>query len=75
MHHHYHHPYIIHTHTHTHTHTDHPAIIIPATETEPSFTLTYPQLQENVERVGKQLIPLLPGGKEEQVCLFVYVCV
>ena len=46
---------------------DHPALIVPATDDAPAYELSYATLAAAVTAVGKQLIPLLPAGKDEQV--------
>ncbi len=45
----------------------HPALIVPATDAAPAFEVSYTALAAALTAVGKQLIPLLPAGKEEQV--------
>jgi len=46
---------------------DHPALIVPATDDAPAYEMSYATLAAAVTAVGKQLIPLLPTGKDEQV--------
>ena len=46
---------------------DHPALIVPATDDAPAYEMSYATLAAAVTAVGKQLMPLLPAGKGEQV--------
>lgn len=46
---------------------DHPALIVPATDDSPAYEMSYTTLAAAITAVGKQLMPLLPAGKDEQV--------
>lgn len=46
---------------------DHSALIVPATDTAPAYDMSYAALAAAVTVVGRQLMSLLPTGKDEQV--------
>jgi len=46
---------------------DHSALVVPASDNAPAYEMSYAALAATVTAVGKQLMSLLPTGKEEQV--------